>query len=167
MNCPNCGAVMALNPKGLFVCAHCGTSALPQAVERDGIRVVGQSDSGLSCALCKAPFARGLVDEYQVDYCEKCHGILVNRQDFAEWVRRSRAWAETASVMPTPAKPAELRRKIDCPRCGTRMITDWYYGPGSVIIDRCVNCDLIWLDYGELNQIIDAPGPDRGSRELF
>ena len=157
---------MPLNAKGLYVCAHCGTSVLPDAVERDGIRILGPSDSELSCALCKVPFLRGLVNEYQVDYCEKCHGILLNRHDFAELVWRSRAWAKSASVIPAPGNAAELRRKISCARCGTRMTTDWYYGPGNVIIDRCVSCDLVWLDYGELNQIIDAPGPDRGSREL-
>ena len=46
------------------------------------------------------------------------------------------------------------------------MLTDWYYGGGNVIIDRCVGCDLVWLDYGELKQIIDAPGIDRGSHDL-
>jgi hypothetical protein len=38
-----------------------------------------------------------------------------------------------------------------------------YYGPGNVVIDSCSACDLIWLDHGELKQISDAPGRDRGS----
>ena len=46
------------------------------------------------------------------------------------------------------------------------MTTDWYYGPGNIILDRCVPCDLVWLDYGELTQVIDAPGVDRGTRDL-
>jgi len=167
MNCPNCGAAMRLNAKGLYVCSHCGTNALPESIERDGMRLLGQSDSGLSCALCRAPFARGLLDGYQVDYCEKCHGMLVGREDFADLVRRRRAWAETAAVIPAPTDAAELRRRISCAKCGAPMTTDWYYGPGNVVIDRCVTCDLVWLDYGELKQIIDAPGVDRGSRELF
>jgi Zn-finger nucleic acid-binding protein len=31
-----------------------------------------------------------------------------------------------------------------------------------VVIDSCVTCDLIWLDFGELRQITDAAGRDRG-----
>jgi hypothetical protein len=31
-----------------------------------------------------------------------------------------------------------------------------------VIIDTCATCDLVWLDFGELKQIEDAPGQDRG-----
>lgn len=37
-----------------------------------------------------------------------------------------------------------------------------YYGPGNVVIDSCTACSLIWLDYGELQQMTDAPGRDRG-----
>ena len=39
-----------------------------------------------------------------------------------------------------------------------------YYGPGNVVIDTCSACDMVWLDYGELKQITDAPGQDRGTR---
>jgi Zn-finger nucleic acid-binding protein len=40
-----------------------------------------------------------------------------------------------------------------------------YYGPGNVIIDSCTTCDLVWLDIGELKQIAEAPGGDRGVRK--
>ena len=30
------------------------------------------------------------------------------------------------------------------------------------MIDTCHKDDLIWLDYGELNKIVSAPGRDRG-----
>ena len=45
------------------------------------------------------------------------------------------------------------------------METHPYYGPGNVIIDSCGDCDLIWLDAGELKQIEHAPGGDRGLRK--
>jgi Zn-finger nucleic acid-binding protein len=41
------------------------------------------------------------------------------------------------------------------------MIADWYYGPGNIVIDTCPPCDLVWLDAGELQRAIDAPGRDR------
>jgi hypothetical protein len=45
------------------------------------------------------------------------------------------------------------------------METHPYYGPGNVVIDSCLQCELIWLDFGELRQIVAAPGRDRGRRE--
>jgi Zn-finger nucleic acid-binding protein len=46
------------------------------------------------------------------------------------------------------------------------MATHPYYGPGNVVIDTCTACDLVWLDFGELAQIVDAPGRDRGRRGI-
>lgn len=157
---------MALNTRGYYVCTHCGTTSFPEAVSRDGIRIIGPEEPVLHCSSCGGPLVRALLDECLVEYCEACRGLLVPRRDFAEIVRRRRAWAQAQSVTPEPADVAELRRKINCPKCGARMATDWYYGPGNVVMDRCVSCDVVWLDYGELKRIVDAPGVDRGSRDL-
>ena len=46
------------------------------------------------------------------------------------------------------------------------MLTHPYYGPGNVTIDSCEGCELVWLDFGELRQIVDAPGKDRGTKEM-
>jgi hypothetical protein len=35
-----------------------------------------------------------------------------------------------------------------------------------VTIDTCDTCDVVWLDPGELRRIVDAPGRDRGTRDL-
>jgi Zn-finger nucleic acid-binding protein len=40
-------------------------------------------------------------------------------------------------------------------RCAARRL-------GNVIIDTCGTCDVVWLDFGELKQMEDAPGQDRG-----
>jgi len=50
---------------------------------------------------------------------------------------------------------------MNCVNCGARMLTDWYYGPSNIVIDTCPACDLVWLDAGELQRAIDAPGSDR------
>jgi hypothetical protein len=46
------------------------------------------------------------------------------------------------------------------------MSTHPYFGPGNVVIDNCEACELAWLDFGELAQIVDAPGKDRGTRGM-
>ena len=157
---------MDVNTRGHYVCSHCGTTRIPEGIDRDGVRVLETERSGLACSRCGALLAHAMVDEYQVEYCMQCRGILVARQDFARLVRRRRAWASGEAVTPAPADSAELRPTIACPKCHTRMGTDWYYGPGNVVLNRCGACDLVWLDDGELKQIVDAPGADRGSRDL-
>ena len=43
------------------------------------------------------------------------------------------------------------------------METHPYYGPGTFVIDSCVPCNVLWLDYGELERAVNAPGRDRGA----
>jgi Zn-finger nucleic acid-binding protein len=42
------------------------------------------------------------------------------------------------------------------------METFKYLGPGNIVIDTCHPDDLIWVDYGELKKVVNAPGRDRG-----
>jgi Zn-finger nucleic acid-binding protein len=42
------------------------------------------------------------------------------------------------------------------------MDTHPYGGPGNIVVDNCEKCQIIWLDYGELKKVINAPGRDRG-----
>ncbi len=78
---------------------------------------------------------------------------------------RHRAWASNPPVEPRPLEERALERELTCPRCHTRLATHPYYGPGNVVVDSCGRCDVIWLDFGELRQILDAPGSDRGGRD--
>ncbi len=55
---------------------------------------------------------------------------------------------------------------MSCPKSSQLFDTYPHYGPGNVVIDNCTRGDLIWLDFGEMRQIVDAPGRDRGGRHM-
>ena len=73
--------------EGSVECADVGSrwmsqyTRLPETADRGGIRILGPSDSSRRCALCQAPFLGGLIDDYPVEYCDKCHGLA--------WIERS------------------------------------------------------------------------------
>jgi Zn-finger nucleic acid-binding protein len=79
-------------------------------------------------------------------------------------VSKRRAWATGPPAEPVPLDRRELHRRLRCPNCGGAFDTYPHLGPGAVVIDNCTRCDLIWLDFGEIQQIVDAPGRDRGTR---
>jgi Zn-finger nucleic acid-binding protein len=168
MNCPNCGAAMALvASRRYFHCRHCGTYHFPEAIEADGVRIVGQSADGLNCPACTIAMAHALLDgEYPIDFCARCRGILLPRTSFAVVTQKRRAWATSPPAQPLPLNREELRRRLVCPKCGRVFQTYPHSGPGNVVIDNCPGCDVIWLDFGEIRQIVDAPGRDRGMREM-
>jgi Zn-finger nucleic acid-binding protein len=102
-------------------------------------------------------------DRYRIEMCAQCKGTLMPRRTFAETVVGRRHAAVTRTTTPSPTDRRELERRVPCPSCGGAMLTDWYYGPGNIVIDSCPTCDLVWLDAGELQRVVDAPGGDRRS----
>lgn len=153
--------------RGYYFCRYCGAFHFPETTAADGIRVLGQSSTRLDCPVCARPLSAALLDEkHPVSYCGNCRGVLLPRTSFAEVVRARRAWATGAPAAPVPLARQELERKVSCPLCRDRMQTHPYYGPGNIVMDSCATCDAVWLDFGELKQIVDAPGSDRGTREV-
>lgn len=150
--------------RGYFFCQYCSSFHFPETATPDGVRVLAEA-KGLMCPVCKRTLSTGLLDEaHPVHYCTNCRGVLLPRNAFADIVRVRRAWATGVPAKPLPPQPSEFERTAACPMCTRAFQTHPYYGPGNVIIDSCAHCDVIWLDFGELKQIVDAPGGDRGSR---
>ena len=150
-----------------FHCRHCGTYHFPETVEAGGIRVVGQSREASKCPVCTTAMAHALLDdEHPIDFCARCRGILLPRTSFAMVTQKRRAWATSPPAEALPINREDLKRRLACPKCGGAFDTYPHAGPGNVVIDSCPRCDVIWIDFGEMRQIVDAPGRDRGSREL-
>ena len=168
MNCKNCGGAMELvATRGYFFCRYCGSFHFPEYAADGGIRVLGDLGTPSPCGVCRQPLASATLDEtHDVRYCRNCRGALLR----AHQLCRRRPAAQ--GVGPRHAGPAvalnrsELDRKVSCPACTRAMVTHPYYGPGNVVIDSCASCELVWLDFGELEQIVKAPGKDRGTRGL-
>jgi Zn-finger nucleic acid-binding protein len=166
MNCANCGAAMELiESRRYFFCRHCGSFHFPEPADRDGIRIVGNVADAPPCPVCRELLVQALLDDaHPVHFCPTCRGVLMPRQTFAGVVNIRRAWAANPPVEPRLLDRQALDRKLSCPSCRGRFTTHPYYGPGNVVMDSCDSCDIVWLDFGELRQIVDAPGRDRGGR---
>lgn len=168
MNCQNCGGAMELfASRGYFFCRYCGSFHFPDTKADDGIRIVADTAQAVVCAVCSKPLASAMLDEtHPIRYCQHCRGALIARRAFAGVVQKRRSWATGTPAPAVPLNRDELERKVRCPVCTGPMSTHPYYGPGNVVIDSCEPCELVWLDFGELKQIVDAPGKDRGTREM-
>jgi Zn-finger nucleic acid-binding protein len=155
MNCENCGAPMRLvRDRDYFVCDYCGSYYFPDA-NRDGIRVLNEPSNAL-CPVCKTTLVVAALDSIRLLHCPKCMGNLIEQSAFALAVQYLRRHADTLSL-PQPFNRAELQRPLQCPHCGRKMHTYQYGGAGNVVIDNCLNCSIIWLDWGEFNRIITVP----------
>jgi Zn-finger nucleic acid-binding protein len=145
-----------------YFCRYCGSFHFIESPEVDGVQVLAHA-AGSSCPVCATPLVSALLDgRHAARHCGRCRGLLLSRDAFVDVVTRRRAFASGPATVPEPLDPRELQRRTACPTCHEAMDVHPYYGPGNIVIDSCPRCDVIWLDYGELKQVSDAPGKDRG-----
>ena len=145
-----------------YHCEHCNSFHFP-SVSKDGIRLLGEAPEGTLCPSCRVPLHLATLDNtYRGYQCRNCQGLLLTRGSFRLTVETRRARATTPPDPPKLLNREELNRKLDCPICQQAMMTHPYLGPGTIVIDTCDGCNIIWLDYGELGRAINAPGKDRG-----
>jgi Zn-finger nucleic acid-binding protein len=160
VKCENCGASMDLvQDRDHFICKYCSAVHFPRE-SRDGVRVLGD-ETRLACSLCNLPLLSGAIEGVPVLVCDRCHGILLSQAELVGVLRARRARMASAPEPITPLDRAELKRRVDCPRCARTMDTYPYHGPGHVVIDTCVHCAMIWLDRGEMAQMASAARFDR------
>jgi Zn-finger nucleic acid-binding protein len=142
-----------------FVCQYCNSFHFPTP-SKEGVRSLGQT-SGVTCPACQRELELASVKGRRILHCPNCQGLLTKRPTFLRIVRERRNEAEVPPDPPRPLNRAELDRTLICPFCDRVMDTHPYYGPGNVVLDSCAHCGVIWLDFGELGIIVNAPGADR------
>lgn len=114
---------------------------------------------GVECPNCRTELVGGQIVDCQFAGCTHCGGMLFRQPVFASLLRHLRAASHPDALMPKPMNTAELSVHRACPVCGKQLDTHPYAGPGNAVIDNCFDCNLIWLDHGELSKLVHAPGP--------
>ena len=156
MTCPGCGAAMHVaKGRDYLICDYCGATHFPDP-NPDGVRVLGEPTE-FACPRCAVALVQASIAGAQVVYCNQCHGLLIDMDDFMAVVEELRSRHEHSEYTGQQPDWRDLDRHTDCPKCKKRMNTHPYCGPGNVIIDTCEDCSVNWLDYGELQRIVRAP----------
>jgi Zn-finger nucleic acid-binding protein len=100
-----------------------------------------------------------IVFEYQdieLDYCVNCHGAWFDHGELELLLKSanlecSQLHLDEAVNLPE-AKTAERKRK--CPICNSKMRKSGIVPGADVLIDVCRRGHGLWLDGGEINQLI-------------
>jgi len=152
-NCVNCGAPMqADKARGGLVCTHCGSLEALAPLIRD-IEIGDAAD--LPCPSCGASLANARLDGNPLLVCPQCKGMLIAMLHFVSVIDAASGHEDQHGVvMPRDQKPGD--RTLTCPRCRQSMLSHFYGGPGNLVIDTCEQCQVNWLDQGELRRIARA-----------
>src|SRR4029450_6272765 len=98
MNCVNCGAPMALHAtRPCWSCSHCVGLVCPEPAD-DGLRIT--NEHGHECPVCEQALTRATIDDRDpVEICQRCKGMLMARQAFAERLTARRRAARTPGIV--------------------------------------------------------------------
>jgi len=109
----------------------------------------------MKCPKCSVKMHKRMIDDIELDECRTCEGIWFDKDELRQVKDVSDSdlnWMDF-DIWKHPEKFKASERKLDCPKCGIPMAV-LNYADTEVEIDYCTECQGIWLDKGELEQII-------------
>ena len=149
--CPQCFCRL---PNDASYCVECGLKIQPQTLAALCV--------DLKCPRCAEPLQIRHLEAVLIFECGCCGGTWVPTPTF-EAVTQQRAAAGAAKTLLAGIAASTIQRSpltleqqiqyVPCPTCKELMNRRNYANISGVIIDVCKR-DGVWLDYQELNQII-------------
>ena len=94
------------------------------------------------------------VREVEVDRCKHCRGIWCDHRELGELLEQSK-W-QLGKLTGSKQRESLNLKKSKCPRDGTELIRVCSSENPDVVLDSCQKCNGIWLDGGELDELLDG-----------
>jgi len=120
------------------------------------------SETGLECPVCdEAKLDMYNVYGMQVDACPECHGIWLNEGELRRMKDRSvklSGWYQLNwmddEVESVGDDLGAIPSDRACPECEDEKMISTSFGDSGTVIEWCPGCGGIWLDAGEMDEII-------------
>ncbi len=139
--------------RNFFHCEYCGSYDFPNP-NQDGVALLDEV-SPYACPLCKKPLVSAVVNDIHILSCPNCRGNLIDQSKMLPILRRAQVPDSTNEEIHRQ-DDSERSRLAICPSCQNTMAVYPYGGPGNIIIQGCEQCQMIWLDFGELSRVARA-----------
>ena len=103
----------------------------------------------MKCPTCSEILERSEYEGLPVFRCTGCHGYLVATNRVTDISRRrNKSTEELTKELEESGEDHE--DMLRCPRCFRPMDNEPQKGPYPFRIDKCKDCEFVWLDAGEL-----------------
>jgi Zn-finger nucleic acid-binding protein len=140
--------------QAFFHCQYCGGDEFPDP-NQDGVALLDEPSS-FACPLCKELLVSAVVKDIPILSCPHCRGNLIQQSKMLPILRQAQSIGPVHEKPPSSPTKTERTRTMVCPSCQKLMAVYPYGGPGNIIIQGCEQCQLIWLDFGELARILHS-----------
>lgn len=103
----------------------------------------------IGCPRCFVQASQGEVEVFgpniNIDVCPKCGGIWLDHSELKKLLKDKKISDYLTKDIGTQSKS-----KLICPRCGGLMDLE---RADEIEVDVCLNCNGVWLDQGELEDL--------------
>jgi len=118
----------------------------------------------MDCPVCKEALIVLEYDAVEVDYCVRCEGIWLDVGELEILFGDAEACAAFLSIgSPADAKGEKPRR---CPICRVKMTKEATESAPPILFDHCPKGDGLWLDKGELAQVLGQSKAAEGMEDV-
>ncbi|MBL8891651.1 MAG: zf-TFIIB domain-containing protein [Planctomycetaceae bacterium] len=100
----------------------------------------------MKCPSCGKQLKLESMDGRAVERCETCAGMWLSVAEFGQLIRK-------ADLNSGSAKPLSHAIQVNCPKCQRPLVSFNYAYDSGIFINRCHECDGVWLLAGQLERI--------------
>jgi hypothetical protein len=102
------------------------------------------------------------LEQIEIDYCNGCEGLWFDAGELELLLETEKDRSRFSNLF-KEAEP-EKEKSYDCPICGKRMLKFEVGEQAKVVIDKCKRNHGLWLDKGELEQVLQLSSQNRESK---
>lgn len=102
----------------------------------------------MNCPKCNVVMELVTVEAIQVDRCTGCGGLWFDLLEH-EHLKKAPGSEKIDRIEPGRGSQQDQIRKVDCPRCKTRMISMAFPEQPHIHYEMCSVCHGVYLDAGE------------------
>lgn len=109
----------------------------------------------MNCPRDKGDLEREVFCGVEIDTCPACEGTWMDEGEIARVVGMVKDMMDGQEIKIGPLPDRKPGEQLMCPRCGDVAMDPFYFSyKKELIVDRCRKCLGIWLDGGELKQVL-------------
>ena len=149
--CCDCSSACSCPCDGCTLDGCCGTSQSTTNTTQAQAVAVTPPRSPLHCPACGANLQPCDLGQVEVDECTTCNGLWLDHGELEQLADLKQLPPRLLSVRKINKMALRPEGTRPCPRCSKILVGTLVKG---VRLDLCADCQGMWLDQGELNEIL-------------
>lgn len=111
------------------------------------------------CPVCENPLVILELDQIEIDHCVNCGGIWLDAGELEMLLETDEERNRFLKLLIENESVNE--KKYPCPICNKKMGKVFVGEEKKILIDKCKRNHGLWLDKGELEQVIELSSENR------